>query len=359
MTHRLIPLLLVFAAFAAHAQEPELCRFASDLADLSGEPTATGDDETIRVSADEATLARDGSSVVRGNVRVEQGSRLIRADEATYDEQEESISVRGDVEYRDPEVRVRGDQALLDGPAERVEFSGTEFELPARPARGAAETLVISGDATLRLEGVSYTTCPPGEDDWRLLASRIRLDHDEGTGTARNVRIDFMGVPILYTPWLSFPINDARKSGFLVPEFGRSSRSGTDIGIPYYFNIAPNFDATFAPRLLSQRGLQLNGELRYLTDNNLGGLEFEYFPNDALTGESRGFASLDHETLFPGGMRFLADLQTVSDDLYFEDLGRSLSETSVTHLPRDLILDYRYANWLVRARAQSYRTVDG
>ncbi|MGH8495156.1 MAG: LPS-assembly protein LptD [Gammaproteobacteria bacterium] len=364
MTHRLISLLLFLAAFAAHAQEPKLCKIADDLADLSDETAPsrtdlTPVDDTINVSADQAEIAKDGSSVVRGNVRVEQGSRSIRADSATFDQKEESISIEGGVEYRDPEVRVRGEKALLDAPAQSVEFSETEFELAARPARGAAEYLTISGDETVQLEGVSYTTCPAGNDDWELLASRIRLDHDAGTGTARNVRIDFMGVPILYTPWLSFPITDERKSGFLVPEFGSSSRSGTDIGIPYYFNIAPNLDATLAPHLLTQRGLQLQGEVRYLSEDSGGALEFEYLPNDADTGDSRGFASLDHKSLFSTGLRFVADLQTVSDDLYFEDLGSSLSETSVTHLPRDLILDYRYANWLFRARALSYRVVDG
>ncbi|CAN5128452.1 LPS-assembly protein LptD [soil metagenome] len=350
--------LLTCSAFTAHAQQPGLCRIAAELADVAAEPDAETN-ATIEVSADEASLARDGRSVVRGNVRVEQGARLIRADEAVYDEQEETVSVVGNVEYRDPRVRVRGDRAFLDASAERVEFTGTEFELPARPARGQADALIISGERILRLDDVSYTTCATGENDWQLVASRIRIDQDEGTGTARNVRIDFQGVPILYTPWLSFPISDARKSGFLVPEFGRSSRSGTNIGLPYYWNIAPNLDATLTPRYLSQRGLQLNGDLRYLTSTSLGGLRFEYFPNEKLTADSRGFASLDHVTLWPNGVRLIAELQTVSDDLYFEDLGRSLSETSVTHLPRDLILDYRHGAWRLRGRAQNFRTIDG
>ncbi|HUO81760.1 MAG TPA: LPS assembly protein LptD [Gammaproteobacteria bacterium] len=361
----LFAVLLALAAFSARAQAPDLCRVTEDLADFSaawntdeGADAAGTEDDTVRVSADHAEIARDGNSVVRGNVQVEQGRRLLRADRAIYDQDEETLSVAGHVQYRDPEVRVRGEEALFDGPAEHIEFSGTEFELPRRPARGAAGSLILSGDETLRMEDVSYTTCPPGNDDWQLLASRIRLDHESGTGTARDVRIDFKGVPILYTPWLSFPFTDARKSGFLVPEFGRSSRSGTDLRVPWYWNIAPNLDATITPRLLSQRGLQMNGKLRYLTAGSRGGFEFEYLPDDHLADESRGFASLDHETLFPGGLRFIADLQDASDDQYFEDLGRSLSETSVTHLPRDIILDYRYAGWLLRARAQNYRTID-
>ena len=117
---------------------------------------------------------------------------------------------------------------------------------------------------------MEYTTCPPGSEDWLIEGKSILLDTNSGVGTAKGMKLRFKSVPILYLPHMSFPISDARKSGFLTPEIGSSARSGNEIRVPYYWNIAPNYDATITPRLLTDRGLQIAANFRYLTRRNEG-----------------------------------------------------------------------------------------
>ena len=115
------------------------------------------------------------------------------------------------------------------------------FVLGASNSRGAADVLEINRQGVLQLNDVSYTTCPPGSDDWLIEAGDIKLDTAAGTGTARNVKLRFEGVPILYTPYFSFPLGDARKSGILAPVIGSAGRSGNELSVPYYWNIRENY----------------------------------------------------------------------------------------------------------------------
>jgi len=165
-------------------------------------------------------------------------------------------------------------------------------------------------------------------------------------------------VTILYTPYLSFPITDARKSGILTPEIGSTGRSGNEISIPYYWNIAENYDATFIPRLLTDRGLQIGTEFRYLFQNSGGELEVEYLPDDNKFNDNRHQLRFEHQTLFANGWRNQIDVRDVSDDQYFEDLGGSLSISSITHLNRSLAFDYVGENWSLLGRVQEYQTID-
>jgi len=205
---------------------------------------------------------------------------------------------------------------------------------------------------------VSYTTCPPGSDDWLLVADDIDLDTDAGTGTARDVKLNFLGLPILYAPWLSFPLGDARKSGVLTPEIGSAGRSGNQLRIPWYFNLAPNYDATLTPRILTDRGLQLGAEFRYLTARDSGTAEVEYLADDDLFGDSRHLLSYRHQTLFDSGWRNRIHFRQTSDGQYFEDLGGSLSTSSITHLNRAIVFDYAGEHMTFMGRLQDYQTID-
>jgi LPS-assembly protein len=195
----------------------------------------------------EARLGESPTASLSGGIVLRRADKLAGADSARYDPETLSLYLSGDVRYEDP---------------------GTQ----------------ISQDGLLQLDNVSYTTCPPGSNDWLLEASDIDLDSRSGTGTARGVKLRFQGIPILYAPYLSFPISDARKSGMLTPEIGSTSRSGNEIVVPLYWNIAPNYDATLTPRVLTDRGVQLQGQFRYLTKSHNGIVDAEYLSDDKLDG---------------------------------------------------------------------------
>lgn len=214
------------------AASPDQAQDTSPAA-LDTEPT----DQPIQIESAGAEVSRSGDAALLGEVTVRQGNRTLYAETASYDAATRAIKVEGDVEYRDPELRVRGATGTWN--ADRGgSFSETEFELPSRPARGSADQLSLSPKGNLTLKGVLFTTCPAGNDDWLFKASSIDIDRDKQQGTGRNVRLDFKGVPLLYAPYISFPAGPARKSGFLFPSVGTSSSSGFEFGIPYYFNLA-------------------------------------------------------------------------------------------------------------------------
>jgi LPS-assembly protein len=176
-------------------------------------------------------------------------------------------------------------------------------------------------------------------------------------GTAHNASLHFLGVPILYTPWMDFALNDVRKTGVLAPTFGTTERSGLDILVPYYLNLAPNYDATLYPRLLSKRGVQLGGEFRYLLADARGENRLEYLPNDSEANRSRWSVSLNNgyqvNATTQTGMQF----SRVSDNDYFRDLSNLISITSISHLNREAWVTTQHANWNAELRVQSFQTL--
>ena len=293
-----------------------------------------------------------------GGVLMRSGDKLVGADEARYDPLTQSLLFDGNVRYEAPNAQVSGTSAEFAYETGRIRFEGAEFQLGQGNARGTANVLEINQEGRLQLVEVSYTTCPPESNDWIIEAGEIELDSKTGVGKARKVRLRFKGVPIFYAPYFSFPLTDARKSGVLTPEIGSTGRSGNEVKVPYYWNIAPNYDATFTPRLLTDRGLQVGTEFRYLSGNSFGAALVEYLPNDSVFGDDRLMIGFNHQTLFQNGWRNLIDFQEVSDNQYFEDLGGSLSASSITQLNRSLLFDYYGDNWALLGKVQDYQTID-
>lgn len=224
-------------------------------------------------------------------------------------------------------------------------------------ARGDAKAILFEGEDKKRLLDARYTTCEAGVDDWYIKASDISLNNYTDSGTATNARIEFKGVPLLYTPWISFSFNEQRKSGFLAPTIGSTSRSGFEVLAPYYWNIAPNMDATLAARALSKRGVQLQGEFRYLEENFSGTSNLEYLPSDAISGENRYYGNLKHQHRFGNGWSAGYSLEKVSDDQYFSEMSTRIVTTSRVNLPQQFNLDYVDENWRFNAIAQKFQTL--
>ena len=268
-SHQFAGLLILLAFAPAYSQEYQ-CEAANagDIVEKSlFSDLDTDETEAIQFEAGhiEAQLGDSPTARMSGGVLVKQGDRLAGAESASYDPDTLALSLEGGVRYEDPNSQITSDSAEFSYSSGHIRFEGADFRLSDGGARGTASALEINREGRLELDDVNYTTCPPGSNDWLIEASDIDLDTEKGVGTAKGVKLRFQGIPILYTPYLSFPIGDARKSGILTPEFGSSGRSGRALSVPYYWNIAPSYDATLTPRLLTDRGLQVQSEFRYMT----------------------------------------------------------------------------------------------
>ncbi|HEX4871521.1 MAG TPA: LPS-assembly protein LptD [Nevskiaceae bacterium] len=298
-------------------------------------------DPALVITADEALYSEDGASRLRGAVRLMQGGREFAAEALDFDETSRTVTVRNASRFRNAQLAIRSREARFDLNAESGVFLDTDFVLLARSARGRARELIVTRSGEAALVGSSYTTCAPGPGGWAIEASRIELDPAQGLGTARHARLRFLDVPVLYLPWFQFPIDDRRRSGLLYPTFGESDKTGFDLRWPVYLNLAPNYDATFTPRLMSSRGLQLGNQFRYLLARGQGEAQFDYLDDDQVTGEPRRLTRFHHEGLINRRLALRADFAEVSDPAYYQDLGGSFESASLTHLERSASLTYQ------------------
>ena len=225
-------------------------------------------------------------------------------------------------------------------------------------SRGDAQMLFFEGESKKRLLKSRYTTCEVGSDDWYIKSGQLKIDDETKTAVATNATVEFKGVPILYTPWINFPYANQRKSGLLAPTWGTTTKSGFEVLAPFYWNISPNMDATLALRELSKRGIQYQGEFRYLEENFSGIDNIEYLPSDNTSSKNRYFAKIKHQQNFGNGWSGGVDMQKVSDDQYFSDLSTHIITTSQVNLLQQANLNYSGNVWQFGALAQKYQTLD-
>lgn len=280
---------------------------------------------------------QDRDVEAEGAVRLRKRGQAVFADWLRYDQSADEISAEGNVRLEQRGDVLEGTKLRLNLETERgaVENPKYRVKVNATEGRGSADRLLLEGEGKYRLLGGNYTTCGPGNDAWFVRADDFEIDKGREIGTARGANIVFGDHTIFYAPYLSFSLDRQRKSGFLSPIFGTTGNSGTEFSIPYYWNIAPNRDATFTPRVMAKRGTQLGSEIRYLDPSYSGELRYEVLPNDRVkNGETRDALSLRHTQTLPGGWYGALDIQKVSDDTYFTDLSTQLALTSQTNLPR-------------------------
>ena len=311
----------------------------------------------IDVSSDAATVGVDGNMTLEGNVVLRQGEREIRANEVQYDAHNTSVSTAGHIDYTDSLVHVTGAGGSYSAAA-GAEFRSAEFSLRQRAARGAAQDMMLTPQGVIRLRGVMFTTCPVSDKSWQLKADSIVLDTRNRLGTGTDAQIRFMGVPLIYLPWVSFPLGSERKSGFLFPGIGNTSYGGLQLSVPYYWNIAPNADFTFQPIEYSRSGPDLGGDLRFLTPHQRGEVDWNYLPNDGAFHGSRSRVRLSDVAELPDDFRLSVKAENVSDPFYFEDFSQGPEGASTAFIERRATLSYRGDHWSVDGEAQQYQTID-
>jgi len=316
------------------------------------------DDHLIHIDTDSGTTHLDtGETELDGHVRVRQDQRTVTADSMTYNFLTGKMTVRGNVDFEDPKVRLKSDDGKYDALGGAY-FDMAHFQILDRNGRGVARSIAANPDGTIDLAQVRYTTCPVGNEDWMLQASTLTLDTRAGAGTGHHVLTRFKNVPVFYTPYLSFPLGDERKSGVLFPGFGHSTSDGYQLNVPYYFNLAPNYDLTLTPGYLSARGVQLGEEFRFLTTSSHGAVDGTFLPNDQQEHSNRTYLHVSDVTDLAHGLRFDTDITTVSDVNYFSDFAVGSEQTSVTFLERKAEVRYYDDVWRIRGELQNFQTID-
>jgi len=327
----------------------------------------SSDDGRTYINADAAEISRnDEVGIFTGNVEVTRGSRLLIADEIQYDNKSDVMDAAGNVFYQDPTLRIEGAKAKFNLAADQGHMESAEYRLPGSMARGTASRAEQVDKNKAHFEDIEYTTCRPGDNSWVLRAKTMDTDQESGRGEATHVRVLLGGaVPIFYSPYFSFPIDDRRKTGFLAASIGKTDETGTDISIPYYLNLAPNYDATITPRSMSRRGLMLGGEFRYLTKAHSGIVTGEIIPNDyradrgTRDGDStRGALSIKERGRLAQNMVLDVDFNHVSDEEYLDDFGGSLAVSAARQLERRADVTYHGEDWTALARMQHFQSTD-
>ncbi|MCL5060027.1 MAG: LPS-assembly protein LptD [Candidatus Thermoplasmatota archaeon] len=324
--------------------------------ELGGSAVA-GKEGPLFLTADRIESTAPNVIEASGNVEARQAGQNFFANWLRYDTTLNSVEARGQVRLEQPALLVSGDSLKLDLDDYSGELTRPVYRFTAQPGRGDAERIDFIDENRFKLQDATYTTCPVDNDDWFLKVADLDIDKTRNVGTARNASLNFLGVPILYAPWMDFSLNNERKTGVLAPTIGTTERSGLDILVPYYLNLAPNYDATLYPRLLSKRGVQLGGEFRYLLDDARGENRLEYLPNDNEAGRSRWSVALNNTYRVNANTQAGMQFNRVSDDDYFRDLSNLISVTSLSHLNREAWVTTQRANWSAELRAQSFQTL--
>jgi LPS-assembly protein len=300
-------------------------------------PPENKDPVPLFVDADDMEGHQDRDVEAQGDVRLRKRGKAVYADWLRYDKQSDDIHARGNVRIEQRGDVIEGTELKFNMDTERGAMEKPKYrvQVNATKGRGDGEQLVFEGQNKYRMLAGSYTSCPVGNDDWFVRAKDFEIDKDRQIGTAYHARVDFLNVPILYSPYLNFSLDRQRKSGFLAPTFGSTGNSGYEFSMPYYWNIAPNRDATFTPRIMSKRGAMLSSEFRYLDARYNGEARYEVLPNDRVKGGDDRFAmSLRHAQQLGDGWGTNLNVQKVSDNNYFTDLSTQIAATSQVLLPR-------------------------
>lgn len=350
----------IAAAAAEDGIQLKQQRFLLTLPPVRDEPAP------VFMEADSLRGHAEKETEAEGNVTFRRLGQSISADWMRYETQLHLLEAKGNVhaqyggdvlEGAHLRINLGTERGFLEKPTFRLspippDYKGPDsapqlaapFEIPKRPTaeplqgRGSAERLLFQGPDLYRIEQASYTTCGPGNDDWFIRAREMDLDKGRNVGVARGASLVFLDQTIFYTPYISFPLQQQRKSGFLTPHYGSSTATGAELTAPYYWNIAPNRDATFYPRIMSKRGFQLGTEFRYLDPSYSGDARVEYLPDDRQVSDDRYGYFFKHAHSFANGWSGALNVNRVSDDRYFTDLSTLVAVTSRTTLPNEALL---------------------
>ena len=320
---------------------------------ISQKTLFNADEDTLEIRSDQQNQDEKGVFYASGNVEIERANDLVKSDNAQFNGETGILTAENNVKYLTEDLTLHADKGGYNSQANTVSFSSTTNHFPSqdRPGKGQAEEIFIDDTGTVYLSPASYTTCSLTNPDWQITSSKTELNRDTDRGHSYNVVLKYKNVPVLYSPFLSFPLSKERQSGFLYPSIGSSGESGMVVSTPYYLNLAENFDATLIPTNFSGRGLMFESEFRHKTENNTTEIEFASMNKDDVYGKSRHAFFVRDQRVFKNnltlknntweGVIINSNINAggVSDLAYFDDFGNTVSRIGRTHIIREAILN--------------------
>lgn len=300
-------------------------------------------------------------STLAGDVVLRQGSMQAEADEANLYQLENRGELKGNVRLRDRNALMVGDRAEIFLDSGEAKIENAEYVLHDSRLRGSAQYAKREETAIIRLKDGTYTSCAPGENTWHLKGNNVTLNPATGFGSATNVTLRVKDIPVFYTPYIHFPIDDRRQSGFLMPTIGSSSDTGLSLLTPYYFNLAPNFDATLYPHYMSERGLLMEGEFRYLTRSSEGQFGAAWLDDrederkqQSEYEDQRWMYSWQNRSGLDSRLLAEVDYTDISDPYYFQDLDTQLGISQPDFLDQRGTLTWRGDTFTARLNVHAY-----
>ena len=336
--------------------EESLC--VKQPADIINANTFSTDGKT-HLQSDKVIVNETDLSSFTGNVVIQQEKTRIETEQAQYQKQTEQVEASGNVRFITPTMEVKSKTARFNLKSDQAILEKSEYQSLTSRARGEASKLEIKDPNTIELSDATYTTCDKEQTDWLMSASKIKLDNKTHQGHASHVVLRFKDVPFFYFPYLRFPLGEERLSGFLFPYFGSSDEHGSELKIPYYWNIHPQLDATITPHYMSKRGTLLHTEFRYLTENNHGTLTAEYLNKDKIFKDKRERLHWKHQSKPGLGWQANAEYNYIADNNHFIDFSNDLNDTSTTYLLRTANVAYNSKNWLLNIKAENHQILTG
>ncbi|MGY5614384.1 LPS assembly protein LptD [Vibrio brasiliensis] len=315
--------------------------------------------QPVNVEADSLEAINGDKATYRGNVVVVQGKKRMQADNVTLHQKENIVVAEGNVTFSDGEVKTISDKATNNLNTDYVTLENTNYQFLCEPGRGEAVYVAKTGKAVYEIEDGTITSCPEGDSSWRMRASSIDIDQDEEEATFYNPRFEIVNVPVFYLPFLTVPIGDTRKTGFLYPTVSYGSSDGFEMEVPIYWNLAPNYDLETTLKYMQERGTQLNSEFRFLSDFGYSTLKSEYLPDDKKYpeyGDRWGF-QLEHSGIYQENWKFTADYSKVSDISYFTDIDSSIGNKEDGQLIQEMEATYRSDNWDASLLARDFQVL--
>ncbi|ACS84416.1 LPS assembly protein LptD [Musicola paradisiaca] len=344
-------------------------------------PLVTGDTNQlpVHIQADQSQANYPNNAIFTGNVNVEQGNSVLNAQQVQLDQQQgkdkntplRTVTATGDVHYDDNQVILTGPKAWSNLNTKDTDVYDGTYQMVGRQGRGDADIMKLRENSRYTiLDHGSFTSCLPGDDSWSVVGSEVIQDRQEEVAEIWNARFRIAGVPVFYSPYLQLPIGNKRRSGFLIPNAKYGSRNGFELITPYYWNIAPNYDATITPHVQTKRGLQWQNEFRYLTQPGLGQIEFDWLPDDkqyrrdvkanpSVYGTddnyTRWLFHWQHAGVMNQVWRFNVDYTKVSDQTYFTDLDSVYGNTTDGYATQKFSMGYAERNWNATVSTRQYQ----
>lgn len=360
----LTSLLLATAAAPSQAanEESDLWGMCSDSRSVFNKAPvlpSISDPDQIDISATSISSMKDGSTLFENNVLLEKKDFRLSTDKISYHKKSATLLLPAPLHIESTELSFNSESGEINNATDISSFTNVRFVILSNHMQGYSPFVKQTSNDSTFFSKVTFSSCEPEKETWTFSADKLKLDHIDESGSARNVVIKIKDLPIFYLPYISFPLGERRRSGILPPEISFSSgTNGNKFSLPYYWNIAANQDATITPVYFENRGLQLINNYRYLTSSSKGEIDFDFINNDKLTNEERYYSKFVNQSQLTQQLTFNINTSSASDSYYLTDFGQSLTSSSISHLAQTIDFQYNIGNWRSKLLQQQFQTVD-